>query len=571
LGRTYQNQSFLYTTAGRYQQSLSSLDTAVLNYQKSDHPKAKLWEANAYGDIANALRSQNEFREAVAYYLKSISILEEMELMDKLVNVYCNISTIFGDLDEFGKQIEYAHKGLDAAKKSGQRQSIFSAFFILANSYNMQGDGKMAKVFVDSSSKYFNEEENIDNIDMRFSYYLVAGQVFKKLNRMDSAFYFFRKGLDVSNEYNYSYGKAAAQLELGAIAIMKKEYPDAEKYLLSGIEEAKALNIFGILNDGYKYLSDVYAVTGRYKEAYEFYQKHTEINDSSTSIASKKYATELEKKYESAKKDKQISQQQSQLVQRRAWNYVLVSSVVGLAIISLLSYRNYRQKQKLQQQQIGELEKARQLNATEAVLKGEEQERTRLARDLHDGLGGMMSGIKYSFQTMKKDLIMTAANQQAFERGMDMLDSSISEMRRVAHNMMPEALVKFGLDTALKDFCNDINGTGSLQVIYQSMGIDDIIIEQSTSITIYRVVQELINNIMKHASAKSAIVQLTRANHTIAITVEDDGKGFNPSILEGARGIGWSNIQSRIEYLKGEVDVQSQPGKGTSVHIEFNL
>jgi two-component system NarL family sensor kinase len=164
---------------------------------------------------------------------------------------------------------------------------------------------------------------------------------------------------------------------------------------------------------------------------------------------------------------------------------------------------------------------------------------------------------------------MTPENNQAFERSMDMLDSSIKEMRRVAHNMMPEALIKFGLDTALKDFCNDINQTGALQVTYQSIGMNDAVIEQIAAITIYRIVQELINNTMKHASAKSAIVQLTKENNVISITVEDDGKGFSPVILEGTKGIGWSNIQSRIDYLKGKIDVRSAQGEGTSVHIEL--
>ena len=216
-----------------------------------------------------------------------------------------------------------------------------------------------------------------------------------------------------------------------------------------------------------------------------------------------KSTTELEKKYESEKKDKQIILQKSQLQKRRILNYVLIGSAATLFIISLLSYRNYKQKQKLQQQRINELEKEKQLTATEAVLKGEEQERTRLAKDLHDGLGGMLSGIKYSFNTMKGNLIMTPDNAQAFERSMDMLDSSIKEMRRVAHNMMPEALVKFGLDTALKDFCNDINQSGALQVSYQSIGVENAVIEQTTAITIYRIVQELINNTMKHAAAKT--------------------------------------------------------------------
>ena len=244
-------------------------------------------------------------------------------------------------------------------------------------------------------------------------------------------------------------------------------------------------------------------------------------------------------------------------------------SVACILIISLLTYRNYRQKQKLQQQRIIELETEKQLMATEAVLKGEEQERSRLAKDLHDGLGGMLSGIKYSFQTMKGNLIMTPDNQQAFERSMDMLDSSIKEMRRVAHNMMPEALVKFGLDTALKDFCNDINQSGALKVNYQSIGLKDAEIDQMTAITIYRIVQELLNNTMKHAAAKTAIVQVSKIDGLLSVTVEDDGKGFDTSILNKSKGIGWSNIQHRIEFLKGKLDVNSQKEKGTSVLIEL--
>src|SRR5450759_5846715 len=191
------------------------------------------------------------------------------------------------------------------------------------------------------------------------------------------------------------------------------------------------------------------------------------------------------------------------------------------------AYRTYKQKQKLQQQHISELETEKHLTATEAVLKGEEQERTRLAKDLHDGLGGMLSGIEYSLNTMKGNLIMTPDNSQAFERSMDMLDSSIKEMRRVAHNMMPEALVKFGLDTALKDLCNDVNQSGALQVNYLSIGMENAAIEQTTAINIYRIVQELINNTMKHAAAKTAVVQVTKTNNQLAVTVEDDGQGFD--------------------------------------------
>ena len=170
---------------------------------------------------------------------------------------------------------------------------------------------------------------------------------------------------------------------------------------------------------------------------------------------------------------------------------------------------------------------------------------------------------------MKGNLVMTPENHQAFERSMDMLDSSIREMRRVAHNMMPEALVRFGLDTALNDFCNDISQSGALKINYQSFGLDSVTMDQTVAITLYRIVQELINNTMKHSGAASAIVQLTKSNGQLSITVEDDGKGFDTTILKTNKGIGWVNIRNRVEFLKGKLDIRSKEGEGTSVQIEL--
>ncbi len=571
LGRIYQNQAFLYSTAADYDRVIANIDQAIENYQKSGHPNAKLWEANAYNDKANALKAQNEFQQAIDYYLKSISLIEELKLTRGLVTKYINLSNLFGDLDENSKQTEYAQKAVIAAKNGGARQELFMSYFMLANANSKQDSNELAKSFLDSSGIYFDEAENIDNIDILFSYYLISGQVHKKLSQPDSAFYFFRKAYDVSKNYNYRYGMAEAQLQMGAIAIIQEKYSDAETYLLAGIRHARAINYYGMLDEGYKYLSDVYAVRGKYKEAYEYFQLYKQVSDSVTGLESRKYANELEKKYETVKKDALLSGQLLKIQRKNMLNYILIDGALLLILLSVLGYRNFRQKQKLQQQRISELETEKQLTAAEAVLKGEEQERTRLAKDLHDGLGGMLSGIKYSLNTMKGNLIMTPDNAQAFERSIDMLDSSIKEMRRVAHNMMPEALVKFGLDTALKDFCNDINRSGALQVNYQSIGMGSGKLDQTTAITIYRIAQELLNNVIKHAAATSAIVQVSRTNGSISLTVEDDGSGFDTTAIKAAQGVGWLNIQSRVEYLQGKLDLRSAPGEGTSVMVEINL
>jgi signal transduction histidine kinase len=183
----------------------------------------------------------------------------------------------------------------------------------------------------------------------------------------------------------------------------------------------------------------------------------------------------------------------------------------------------------------------------------------------------MLSGIKYAFSNLKNNLVMTTDNAMSFERAIDMLDTSIREMRRVAYNMMPEALLKFGLDAALRDFCSEINFAGSIKITYQSFGLKESIIEQSKSIAIYRIIQELINNALKHSGASEMLVQLSFDNEKMSITVEDNGKGFDVQQLEKANGIGWRNIRNRVDFIKGTLDIHSSENNGTSVLIEFDV
>jgi two-component system, NarL family, sensor kinase len=136
--------------------------------------------------------------------------------------------------------------------------------------------------------------------------------------------------------------------------------------------------------------------------------------------------------------------------------------------------------------------------------------------------------------------------------------------------MMPEMLAKFGLDEALKEYCNTINTTNLLAVKYQSLGMDTRI-EKSSEIIIYRIIQELLNNIMKHAAATTAMVQLVKEEGRLSIIVEDNGKGFDTAFPKDNKGAGLTSIQSRVDYLKGRLDIHSEAGKGTLVNIEFNI
>ena len=334
----------------------------------------------------------------------------------------------------------------------------------------------------------------------------------------------------------------------------------------------------------YNLLSLIYFKKNDYKNAYIYTKKYISENIKINNDENKKTIAELDKKYQSVQKEKEIvklnADKQIQLLsiqQKSTLNYILIGSLAAILIVVFLGYRNLRNRQQLakqqdelQQQRISELEKDKQLVAVDAMLQGQEEERSRLAKDLHDGLGGLLSGVKFSLSNMKDNLIITPDNMAVFERSLDMLDTSIKELRRVAHNMMPEILTKFGLYEALKEYCNTINATNLLAVKYQPVGMDRRI-EKSAEIIIYRIIQELLNNILKHAGATEAIVQLVREEGRLSVIVEDNGKGFDTALIKNNKGAGLTSIRSRVDYLKGEFDIHSAAGKGTLVNIELNI
>jgi two-component system, NarL family, sensor kinase len=172
---------------------------------------------------------------------------------------------------------------------------------------------------------------------------------------------------------------------------------------------------------------------------------------------------------------------------------------------------------------------------------------------------------------MKSPLVVTPDSAQDLERVLEMLSNAIHEMRRVAHNIIPESLANAGLDVALKEFCQAIAQSSGLRISYQSVGLEDATLEQTPALIIYRIVQELIHNTIRHAAANYAIVQLTMTNRLLVIAVEDDGKGFDTAVLQKSKGNGWRQIQHNIGTLKGKQYVSSEPGKGTSILIEINF
>jgi len=525
--------------------------------------------AKTLANAGNVFQYVNEYDSAIYYYemaRKYFELVHEKVLVARMFDLLQNT---YRELNQNDKALELSREAVNILRTSDDSISLGLALANLGTNYT--------DINADSALRYFNEAlmiaQRFHHKKLELACLLNTGNIYLHRYDADKMKPFYETALQMSRQLDEPESEAIAGRGMAHYFLYKLQLKEARKYAMLSLSITDSLGLKYEHASSLKSLAAILFALHDMTGAEQHLDSATKIERRIAGEVSQRNALVIAKKFETEKKDNQIKLQQLQLNQKSTLNYFLTGGAISLLIILLLTYRNYSSRQKLQQAKIDELEAETQLAATAAVLKGEEQERTRLAKDLHDGLGGMLSGIKYSLNRVKGNVVMTDENAQAFERSIDMLDSSIMEMRRVAHNMMPEILVRYGLDTALKEFCDEINRSGVIHVKYQSIGMNNVALEQITSVTIYRITQELVNNVLKHANAQNVLVELHHFDQEglLSVTVEDDGSGFNKDILNQSKGIGWRSIQNRVEFLRGRLDVHASPGNGTSVMIEINI
>lgn len=207
-----------------------------------------------------------------------------------------------------------------------------------------------------------------------------------------------------------------------------------------------------------------------------------------------------------------------------------------------------------------------QQQRTQAVLEAEERERIRIARDLHDGIGQTLAAAR---MTLGNYIFQKKIDSVEIKNSLDLLEETIREVREISHNMMPSSLTKFGLSSALKQFTNKINTLGKIELELQIVGIKERF-DEKIELTLFRIIQEVISNIMRHAEAKKVNIELIKHDDELILIIEDNGKGFDTENIEN-NGIGLKNIATRVEYLNGSVIFDSTIGRGTSVIVEIPL
>jgi two-component system NarL family sensor kinase len=564
-GRVRFFKSMMYVHA-----HLSENDSAILYgnklYDYAAETKDSLTMGIALINLGERYNLSSDYEQGLQYSLKGLKLLEGKGYGDRIeAVVYGCVQVNYLVLKQYSKSIEFGKKAEQIERNDPEFDSGTTQIN-LGNAYAELGrykESEDAYLYALKAVKKNNDKSQEAMI------YQGLTDLAQKQNNVKAIKRYAEKGLKLGEELGDSFAAMASKQGLSIYYLYEKNYDMATRYANGALELSEKNHFTESKSTILLTLSNIAFATNDINKGYYYQNESRTLSDNFFTESLAKKDAELRIEYETEKKETQIKLQQAQLKQKNTLNSILIGGTAALLIISLLGFRNYKNKQRIQQQRITELETEKRLTATKAIIKGEEQERTRLAKDLHDGLGGMLSGIKHSLSHMKENLIMTQQNAQAFEHSLNMLDDSISEMRRVAHNMMPESLLRFGLDAALKDFCKQVSVSGALKISYQSIDLKDKPVEQSLSITIYRIVQELLNNSIRHASAKNATVQVASEGNLLTVTVEDDGKGFDTNDLASANGIGWKNISSRLNYHNGKLDIKSSPEKGTSVYIEF--
>jgi two-component system NarL family sensor kinase len=478
--------------------------------------------AISLGAIATLYKRLKDYDQAREYYLESIAMREEMNDSLLMANAYNNFGILVDDMGEKEESLVYHFKALAIYEALGRASSVNLAY---AN----------------------------------------TGASLMDLNRLEEAKVYVQRGLEGARKDGYKSYEHDALVNLGIIAEKQNQPLVALEYYQQGFTLAESIPLPNALvklrHDQARALGKV----GRYQEALALEQEAYFLQDSLFTAEKAEAIAELQTQFEVAEKDLEIARLNEkdaliQLENTRLWAGLgIAGTVILLLSLGLVLYRQ-RQKQGLEAQR----QKAEKTQFR-AVLDAEEQERSRIAGDLHDSLGQLLSTTKLQLSSLGQPL--SEIDQPRLISAIDLLDESVTEVRQISHNLAPPALIRGDLPKAFRDLARLTNNTGQLSFDLQ-LNAPDLNLPKELEIHIYRIVQELINNSIKHAGCSELGLTLNQRGQMLAITVWDNGGGFDlTEVQKGKGGLGWHSIQGRLRLLDGSFEMESDLETGTKVSL----
>ncbi|MEZ4792969.1 MAG: sensor histidine kinase [Gelidibacter sp.] len=499
----------------------------------------------------------------IHYIYKRIDLIENGNNYE-IGNAYLQLAAVFYKVSDNDKALSYINKALDQIKGSEDNYRILACknYIAKANILISLNRHEEAEIAAKNALGLLNEKSAIDyEIQAKLS----LAKIYWETNRKDQA----KKVFNVLDHEQ----KGISNQTLYDVLLMKlKQAADEKDWNHTNAIIARLTALYPEISnlsskkEFFRLLADVWKDQNELQKSIEAQHEFQELNEQINTLQRTYMVYDLEKKYQVEKKDKEILAQQLALQKSRDQNIFGIIAIVILLLSTLGLFIFFRQGQKLKNIEISKLKQQQDLTKLKALIEGEERERNRLAQELHDGINGDLSSIKYQLYSLSADEL-SSTSKSIFEKAVAQIDHSCQQVRNISHNLSPLTIRDFGLMTSIKNYCSKLESIHPIHINFQHFGTD-VSLPKNIETVIYRIVQELVNNIIKHAQATEALVQINTHEETMFITVEDNGKGFqnNPNNA----GIGLKNIASRIAFLNAQLE-EEHTANGTTFTININL
>ncbi len=424
----------------------------------------------------------------------------------------------------------------------------------ISDGYYELKEDSLAKVW---SFKTLNLKNTVKADEGFFLAYLTLSKLHKN-SSLDSALYYAQNALDVSNKINNKEFIGNANTQFAYILNSYNRSKEAQVYVEKAIQNFRNAPYVPGLAKVLKLAGDISLKNGLHAQSAKYYQEYIQLNDSIKSEKNFKTISELTTQYETEKKERQLAEQQLLIQKKNAQirNWLIAGGLLllGAVFFIIQNKRNQQRKIKIIQQ---ENENA----VLKAMMNGEEQERNRISKDLHDGVAAMLGAAKMSLQSIP--YLAEEKKSTHLEKVSHLIDNTHNEVRRIAHDLLPITLEKEGLIVAVHQFAANLNQMGLLELQIDNQLSSNFNLPKRTELMLYRIIQELINNIIKHSQANKAKISFAEIGNKITINIEDNGIGFD----DKKENQGLHSIKERLKALGGTFNIKGEKNIGTKVSL----
>jgi signal transduction histidine kinase len=535
-------------------------DSALIYFNKSLTNYRKLKSNDTikiYYFIGFIYYSQKNYEKSLTYFLTALKKEKENGSYYTRLNGY--IGDVYKDWGRYKEALGYYKKIIEVSLKSGDK-------LVAAYNMNRAGEIYLKTNEYKSANEYATKALEIlsnlrDSSGIQYSMNIL-GNTYKKQKQYGKAFYYLKRATGICQRINYQQQVSDNLFSIGELYFETKDYNNAIENFNSSLEISKKLKLRSNIFKNYQALSKIYLAKGNYKEAYKYEQLYTSVKDSVFNENINKQITEIQTKFETEKKEKEIlrltKEKELKDVRTKRNIIILVISFLSILIIIIVLINLLRQK----------LEKRRMLKRT---IETEEKERKRFAEDLHDGLGPLLSTIGLyvnEFDSAKND---EPKKQEIIKYTNELIDEAVNSTRMIARNITPGTVSETGIFNAVQTFCYKVNVSNYVNINITSNDKEKRY-DSTVEIILYRVLLELINNTIKHAKAKNINIEFKAKEKSLNVLYTDDGKGFDykKTINDPKKGMGLNNIINRISSINGVFEYTSKPGEGANVKIEIH-